>query len=56
MTWGEGDVWSVTLDVPAGRHEFKLVTDMGGAGFDWEGGPNRSLQARRVAAVVWTWQ
>ena len=46
MNWSDGDVWYVTLDVPAGRHEFKMVVANGDGSFDWEGGPNRSLQAR----------
>lgn len=24
LTWGEGDVWTATLELPAGEHEFKV--------------------------------
>ncbi|KAI3431721.1 hypothetical protein D9Q98_004763 [Chlorella vulgaris] len=50
MTWSEGDVWFVTLDIPAGRHEFKVVVDNGAGSYEWEAGPNRSLQV--LAAVA----
>jgi hypothetical protein len=51
MTWSEGDVWFVTLDIPAGRHEFKVVVDNGAGSYEWEAGPNRSLQVRLCACM-----
>jgi len=34
LTWGEGDVWTATLELPAGEHEFKVsgVDGLGGGG------------------------
>lgn len=48
MHWGEGDQWLLTLDLPAGAHEFKIVAAkaVGAAPAEWEAGPNRTLQAR----------
>lgn len=52
MQWGEGDQWLLTLELPAGSHEFKVVTvappaKEGSCGFaEWEAGPNRTVQAR----------
>jgi hypothetical protein len=25
LTWGEGDVWTATLEMPPGAHEFKVT-------------------------------
>jgi hypothetical protein len=30
LTWGEGDVWTATLELPAGEHEFKVCVCGGG--------------------------
>lgn len=27
LTWGDGDVWTATLELPAGTHEFKVGTE-----------------------------
>lgn len=47
MTWVEGDYWLLTLDLPAGEHEFKVAAahSGGGCSADWESGPNRVVQA-----------
>ena len=47
MVWSEGDQWLLTLDLPAGRHEFKLVASSAAGAAQqqdcWEAGPNRAL-------------
>ena len=51
MTWSEGDTWTLTLDLPAGKHEFKVASAPAkGNNSDgvWEDGPNRSVQASRA--------
>jgi hypothetical protein len=51
MTWSEGDTWTLTLDLPAGKHEFKVASAPAkGNNSDgvWEDGPNRSVQAGRA--------
>jgi hypothetical protein len=32
LTWGEGDVWTATLELPAGEHEFKVCCGRGHCG------------------------
>lgn len=50
MTWTEGDQWLLTLDLPPGRHHFKVVVAQAATGcYDWEAGPNRTLQVRGMA-------
>ena len=47
MTWSDGDQWWVTLKLPAGPHEFKVVVASSDTGFaDWEGGGNRVIEVR----------
>ncbi|EFN59219.1 expressed protein [Chlorella variabilis] len=64
MTWVEGDYWLLTLDLPAGEHEFKVAAahSGGGCSADWESGPNRVVQVpyaeaavRGAFTVVWEW-
>ncbi|KAI3433331.1 hypothetical protein D9Q98_003149 [Chlorella vulgaris] len=65
MTWVEGDYWLLTLDLPAGEHEFKVVAASSGSGTcstDWEAGPNRAVlvpeteaATRGAFTVVWEW-
>ncbi|KAL4437989.1 hypothetical protein ABPG77_004210 [Micractinium sp. CCAP 211/92] len=63
MTWTEGDQWLLTVDLPPGRHHFKVVIAKPSSGcFDWEAGPNRTLQvptpeaaARGAFTVVCEW-
>lgn len=64
MTWVEGDYWLLTLDLPAGEHEFKVVVAPaeGGSPPLWEHGPNRRVAvpeaeaaARGAFTVVWQW-
>ncbi|KAL4521685.1 hypothetical protein Ndes2437B_g07750 [Nannochloris sp. 'desiccata'] len=44
MEWEDGDIWSTTLPLPAGHHEFKLVVAAADASSSiWEGGNNRSV-------------
>jgi len=45
MEWTDGNVWSVTLDLPSGRDfEFKIaVVSENGLSSIWEGGPNRII-------------
>lgn len=61
MTWSEGDVWQLVLDLPAGEHEFKVAA-VALAGevekvVEWEAGPNRLLQVRgggpHLQQAVW---
>ena len=52
MQWGEGDQWLLSLDLPPGAAQFKLVAapakpERGGEQ-EWEAGPNRELQVRPV--------
>lgn len=56
MTWSEGDVWQLVLDLPAGEHEFKVAA-VALAGevekvVEWEAGPNRLLQVPAAEARV----
>ncbi len=53
MTWVEGDYWLLTLDLPAGEHEFKVAaaTNGGGCHADWESGGNRVVQASLVGST-----
>ncbi|KAL4440564.1 hypothetical protein ABPG75_003565 [Micractinium tetrahymenae] len=48
MSWSEGDVWMLVLDLPAGEHEFKVAAVAQAASVEqvveWEAGPNRLLQ------------
>lgn len=56
MKWSEGDQWLLSLDLPAGSHEFKLVAVAPPAGegaglyANWEAGPNRTLKVPAVEA------
>ncbi|KAI7844249.1 hypothetical protein COHA_002047 [Chlorella ohadii] len=56
MQWSEGDQWLLSLDLPAGSHEFKLVTVAPPARegarpyADWEAGANRTLKVPAVEA------
>ncbi|PSC75232.1 hypothetical protein C2E20_1164 isoform B [Micractinium conductrix] len=44
MTWTEGDQWLLSVQLPAGHHQFKVVqAQSDAAGYNWEGGPNREL-------------
>lgn len=50
MEWSEGDQWLLTLELPAGAHEFKVVAAAPakhGGSVEWESGPNRTLQVGR---------
>lgn len=48
MTWTEGDQWLLSVQLPAGHHQFKVVqAQSDAAGYNWEGGPNRELSVRR---------
>jgi hypothetical protein len=44
MKWGEGDRWTLTMDLPAGKHEFKVAVAQGDSLVHYEDGPNRTLQ------------
>lgn len=52
MQWSDGDQWLLSLDLPAGSHEFKVVAvappaKEGACSYaDWEAGPNRTLKVR----------
>ena len=51
MSWSEGDTWTLTLDLPAGKHEFKVASAPAKGNTSdgvWEDGPNRSVQASRA--------
>lgn len=54
MEWGEGDQWLLTLDLPPGAAQFKLVAAPAKAGRggaeEWEAGPNRDLQVPQAPA------
>ena len=46
MRWGEGDNWSLDLDMPGGSYDFKFVvqSDITAAeASEWEAGANRFL-------------
>ena len=43
MQWNEGDVWSTTISLPPGQHDFKLVVDNGEGRIDWEWGDNKLI-------------
>jgi hypothetical protein len=38
LAWGEGDVWTATLELPPGTWEFKVGAGMGGVLVGGEGG------------------
>lgn len=50
MEWQDGDIWSTTLPLPAGHHEFKLVIATADASI-WEGGNNRSVTVPSPAST-----
>ena len=52
MVWSEGDQWLLTLDLPAGTHEFKLVASAGAQQQVWEAGPNRALVVPAAEAAA----
>jgi hypothetical protein len=44
MEWQDGDIWSTTLPLSPGHHEFKLVIAAADASSSiWEGGENRTV-------------
>jgi hypothetical protein len=46
MNWGDGDNWTLEVDIPGGSYDFKFVVQREGAfadDSDWEAGANRSL-------------
>ncbi|KFM28670.1 hypothetical protein F751_3500 [Auxenochlorella protothecoides] len=44
LRWSEGDVWTLDLDLPAGKHEYKLVIHNESADVAyWEQGNNRTF-------------
>jgi hypothetical protein len=57
MQWSEGDQWLLSLDLPAGSHEFKLVVvappaKEGACSYaNWEAGTNRTLKVPEVEAA-----
>lgn len=51
MKWGEGDRWTLTMDLPPGKHEFKV------SGLEWcpsctMFGAAARVCCARVAAVL----
>lgn len=44
MKWSEGDRWTLTMDLPPGKHEFKVAVAQGDSLVHYEDGPNRTLQ------------
>ncbi|KAI7841500.1 hypothetical protein COHA_004893 [Chlorella ohadii] len=44
MKWGEGDKWTLTMELPTGKHEFKVAVAQGDSLVHYEDGPNRTLQ------------
>ena len=47
MAWSEGDQWALTVDLPAGKHEFKIaVGSKRGDQVEWEHGHNRVVEVR----------
>ncbi len=47
MAWSEGDQWALTVDLPAGKHEFKIaVGSKRGEQVEWEHGHNRVVEVR----------
>lgn len=45
MAWSEGDQWALTVDLPAGKHEFKIaVGSKRGEQVEWEHGHNRVVE------------
>eukprot|EP00884_Botryococcus_braunii_P016021 jgi/Botrbrau1/3101/Bobra.0070s0085.1 len=44
MVWSEGDIWKLTLDLPPGVYEYKLVVDGDPSPPVWEDGDNRILE------------
>ncbi|KAF8055666.1 rca [Scenedesmus sp. PABB004] len=51
LQWSEGDVWSATLLLPPGQHEFKLMVVNADGTFDWEAGDNRTVSVEASAAA-----
>lgn len=43
MQWNEGDVWTTTISLSPGQHDFKLVVDNGEGRIDWEWGDNKLI-------------
>ena len=46
MAWGDGDNWTLEVDIPGGSYDFKFVVLREGGSrddSDWEAGANRSL-------------
>jgi hypothetical protein len=54
MTWGDGDNWTLEVDIPGGSYDFKFVVQREGGSrddSDWEAGANRSLFVSRLCSV-----
>eukprot|EP00879_Flechtneria_rotunda_P023479 GHRR01024836.1.p1 GENE.GHRR01024836.1~~GHRR01024836.1.p1 ORF type:complete len:450 (+),score=164.92 GHRR01024836.1:256-1605(+) len=50
LTWGDGDVWTATLELPPGTHEFKCVALKPDQPLVWEPGNNRRVAVSRPPA------
>ncbi len=48
MEWAEGDHWHLGVELPPGRHEFKVIVAKKGGEVDWETGDNRVLEVRHL--------
>ncbi|GMH35295.1 hypothetical protein BSKO_03163 [Bryopsis sp. KO-2023] len=51
MKWGEGDVWTATVDLPPGKYELKCVKIRGDGAADWEPGKNRIVEVTEEDAA-----
>lgn len=55
LTWGEGDVWTATLEVPPGTHEYKVCVCGGGCSFRGSAGDieSRNMGGRGAGGEGW---
>lgn len=54
MAWGDGDHWTLEIDIPGGSYDFKFVVLREGGSrddSDWEAGANRSLFVSRISGL-----
>ncbi|KAL4440040.1 hypothetical protein ABPG75_003041 [Micractinium tetrahymenae] len=55
MKWGEGDRWMLTLELPPGRHEYKVAVVKGhdpSFVLTWDEGPNMTLEVSEAGAAA----
>ena len=52
---GDTMVWSISIDLPQGQHEYKYFLNTGWGGGEWDGGPNRVIDVDQAMTIADTW-